>query len=167
MILPLATIVGGFLLSFTLVVALVALSLTTFRTLADRVVTRFRTILYGWERFPEMLFSNIEAVPLPFGHDSICAENLILDKLHTAKRYTVEGKGLLRHCEIYGDKMAVRDIATWVRAKAESEAPECSACLSLEAESENNNPQTRVIEPPVFDFGPSGFHGGPGPNLTI
>lgn len=150
-----AVVIGGVFASFTLLVALVALSLTTFRTLADRLLTRLRTLLYGWETFPEMLFSNIEATPLPYGHGDICSADLHLERLHSAKAYTMEGKSWLHHCEIYLNKSALEDIITWVKATTASEELKCEDCVALAAPKTSKTDQSPTMESPLIsEFGP-------------
>jgi hypothetical protein len=167
MMIDLATIAGGCLVSLMVLIPLVGIVLATLRTLADRLITRFRTVLYGWERFPEMLLSDIEATPLPYGHKNICFENLILDRLHIAKSYTMEGKTWPRHCEIYLNDEARNDIATWINAKSGSEVTECPACRALETQNKVEvNPSPRIDVPLVVDSGRSDFH-LPGHNPTV
>jgi hypothetical protein len=100
------------------------------------------------------------ATALPFGHGSICSKDLVLDNLHTAKRYTMEGRSWLRHCEIYLNGTALRDIATWIRAKSSPEVTECLACHSLEMEKMKETDDPPVIQlPPIGDSGSSTYHG--------
>jgi hypothetical protein len=148
-------VIGGVFASFTLLVALVALSLTSFRTLADRLLTRLRTLLYGWETFPEMLFSNIDATPLPYGHGDICSEDLHPERLHSAKPYTMEGKSWLHHCEIYLNKGALEDIITWVKATTASEELKCEDCVALGARKISKTDQPPTVELRLIsEFGP-------------
>jgi hypothetical protein len=147
--LPPVVVMGGELLSFMALVVLVSLSLWTLRTIADRLLTRLQAIIYGRENFPEMLFTNIEATPLPYGHDNICSETLALNKLHTAKPYTMKGISWLRHCEIYLNKESIEDIVAWVKATATLEGSKCDDCISLEA---SNMRDAKQPPAPSFDW---------------
>jgi pimeloyl-ACP methyl ester carboxylesterase len=142
-------VAGGVLLSFMAIVALVCVSLWTFRTIVDRLLAHLQAIIYGRENFPEMLFTNIEATPLPYGHDKICSETLALNKLHIAKPYTMNGKSWLRHCEIYLNKNSIEDIVAWIKATAALEGVKCDYCVSLEA---SNIPAVEQTQPPFFDW---------------
>jgi pimeloyl-ACP methyl ester carboxylesterase len=142
-------VAGGVLLSFMGLVALVTVSLLTLRMITDRLLTRLQIVIYGRENFPEMLFSDIEATPLPYGHDRICSETLNLNKLHTAKSYTMKGKSWIRHCEIYLNDESVEDIVTWVRATAALERLKCDDCVSLQAA---DVPDVKKPSPPSIDW---------------
>jgi len=142
-------VAGGVLFSFMVLVALVFASLWTLRTIADRLLARLQAIIYGRQHFPEMLFTNIEATPLPYGHDKICSETLILNKLHSAKPYTMTGKSWLRHCEIYLNKDSIEDIVAWIKAAAALEGSKCEDCVSLEAP---DMPDREEPTPPHFDW---------------
>lgn len=152
-IMAILVVIGGFLLSLTVLMALVSIMLMTLHTLADRVATRLRTLLYGWERFPEMLFSNIEATPLPRGHDKICTEELAVKALHSARSYRIARKAWPKHCQIYLDPNALGDIVAWVRAQSVRNGSECQACLSLAAESEKRKQSDMPTSAtrPLFD----------------
>jgi hypothetical protein len=141
-------VAGGALFSFMALVALVCVSLWTLRTIVDRLLARLQAIIYGRENFPEMLFTNIEATPLPYGHDNICSETLALNKLHTAKPYTMKGESWLRHCEIYRNGDSIEDIVAWVKAAAALEGSKCDDCISLASDM----PDLREPPPPSFDW---------------
>lgn len=142
-------VVGGVLLSFTVLVALVFVSLLTLRTIADRLLARLQAIIYGRENFPEMLFSNIEAAPLPYGHEKICCETLNLNRLHIAKSYTMKGKSWIRHCEIYLHEESVEDIVAWVRATSSLERLKCDDCVSIQSP---DTPDVERPSPPSIDW---------------
>jgi hypothetical protein len=74
------------------------------------------TLLYGWECFPE-IFSNIEATPLPRGHEKICSGKLAVAEIHTARSYDMEKTAWPKHSQIYKDDAALSDIVKWVKAQ--------------------------------------------------
>ena len=155
-IMSILVVVGGFLLSLTLLAALVSIALMTARTIGDRVLTRLRTLLYGWDRFPDMLFSNIEATPLPCGHEKICSDELAVAELHTARSYEMEKKAWPKHCQIYKDCTALSDIVEWVKARPARKGSQCQACLSLATEAENRKkyaPAISAAPPFLTDIG--------------
>jgi hypothetical protein len=149
--------VGAALAAFTLSIAVVAPALLTLRTLCHRVATRLRVLIYGWENFPQMLLSNIEAKQVPVGHEDLPEK---FDVRHCAKRFTMEGASWLKHCEIYLHKDARDAIGLWLRVKSEHASPACNACQKLEEQSvkpSNVSPDKTV---PFLDGIVSGGYGG-------
>lgn len=142
----------GLILCWGLTVGVAFVASYIFRAFLIFLLARGRSLVHGRETFLESVFSNLDANPIPVGHESeVVSANSgagrNLSRFHEVAKYRVTvqrsrflHREALHHSSIQNHRASLRHILRWLSQLVAVSPPACAACARLAAETASPPP---------------------------